>query len=155
AYPVTVISYACWQSRFAEDRKVVGREVIVNGRAFTIIGVAPPEFIGLELSYVPEMWFPLMMQSAFKPIMPGPAKGSRAWLEDRKVLSVFVAGRLKSGVSVVKAESELKEVAANLAKEYPQENEGMSIRLSRPGVWGGFGRGWLMGFSGVLMGVAG
>jgi predicted permease len=155
AHPVAVISYPCWQRRFGGDQGVVGRDVLVNGRDFTIIGIAPPEFIGLELSYVPEIWFPLMMQSEFKPLMPGPAKGSRAWLEDRSVMSVFVAGRLRSGVTVTQAETALKKVAANLAKEYPRENDGMSICLSRPGVWGGFGRGWLLGFSGVLMGVAG
>jgi predicted permease len=155
AHQVAVISYSCWQRRFGGERSVVGRDVLVNGLPFTIIGVAPQDFIGLELSYVPEVWFPLTMQNGFKPIMPGPAKGSRAWLEDRSVLSVFVAGRLKPGVTVAKAESELQGVAANLAKEYPRENEGMSIRLSRPGVWGGSVRGWLLGFSGVLMGVAG
>jgi predicted permease len=155
AHQVAVISYSCWQRRFGADRTVVGREVLVNRLPFTIIGVAPQDFIGLELSYVPEMWFPLTMQNGFKPIMPGPAKGSRAWFEDRSVLSVFVAGRLKPGVTVAKAETQLKEIAANLAKGYPRENEGMNIRLSRPGVWGGSVRGWLLGFSGVLMGVAG
>jgi putative ABC transport system permease protein len=155
AHPVAVISYSSWQRRFGGDRSIVGHDVLVNGRAFTIIGVAPPEFIGLELSYVPEIWFPLMMQNEFKPLMPGPPKGSRGWFEDRSVLSVFVAGRLKPGVTVAQAETGLKRVAAHLATEYPREIEGMSISLSRPGVWGGFGRGWMLGFSGVLMGVAG
>jgi hypothetical protein len=63
AHPVAVLSHKCFERRFGADPSVVGREMIVNGRSFTVIGVAPPGFIGLEVNYAPEIWFPLMMQS--------------------------------------------------------------------------------------------
>src|SRR4030095_1829174 len=60
AHPVMVISYDCWQKRFAGDPNVVGRGVLVNARSYTIIGVAPRGFFGTEIGYVAEMWFPVM-----------------------------------------------------------------------------------------------
>ncbi len=76
AHPVAVISHRCFERRFGGDPAVVGRDALINGLSFTIIGVAPPHFLGLEINYTPEIWFPLMMQSE---ITPG-----REWLNDRK-----------------------------------------------------------------------
>ena len=147
AHPVAVISHRCWRQRFGADPTVAGKSVIVNGRSFTIIGVAPPQFIGLEVNYVPEAWFPLMMQSEIRP--------GREWLNDRKRESFFVAGRLKPGVSAAQAGSSFNIIAAELAREHPNENEGMTIKLSPPGLFGVAGRGTILGFSVVLMGVVG
>src|SRR5262249_54055530 len=147
AHPVAVISHRCFEQRFGADPSLVGKSVIVNGRSFTVIGVAPPGFIGLEVNYVPEIWFPLMMQSEIRP--------GREWLNDRKRESFFVAGRLKPGVSTAQAGSSFKIIAAELAREHPDRNEGMVIELSPPGLFGSVGRGPILGFSGVLMGVVG
>ena len=67
AHPVAVITYNCWQKRFAGSTDVIGKNVIVNGRSFTIIGVAGQGFHGSEISYVPEMWFPMMMLGQIEP----------------------------------------------------------------------------------------
>src|SRR5262245_13487291 len=147
AHPVAVLSHKCFERRFGADPSVVGRELIVNGRSFTVIGVAPPGFIGLEVNYAPEIWFPLMMQSEIRP--------GREWLNNRKREGLFLAGRLKPGSNAAQAESSLKIIAAALAREYPNENEGMSIELSPPGLFGALGRGPILGFSTVLMGVVG
>src|SRR5262249_14839973 len=77
------------------------------------------------------------------------------WLNNRKRESLFLAGRLKPGITAAQAESSLKIIAAALAREYPNENEGMSIELSPPGLFGALGRGPILGFSTVLMGVVG
>ena len=77
-----------------------------------------------------------------------------AWLEDRKQWSLFVAGRLKPGVSLARAQAALKTIADQLAREHPNENQGKTVVLSRPGLWGAF-RDWGLGFPGALMGVAG
>ena len=147
AHPVAVLSHKCFERRFGADPSVVGRELIVNGRSFTVIGVAPPGFIGLEVNYAPEIWFPLMMQSEIRP--------GREWLNNRKREGLFLAGRLRPGSNAAQAESSLKIIAAALAREYPNENEGMSIELSPPGLFGALGRGPILGFSTVLMGVVG
>ncbi len=61
AHPVTVITYKCWQRRFAGDPNIVGRSVMVNAHSFIIIGVAPQGFYGTEIGYMADMWFPMMM----------------------------------------------------------------------------------------------
>ncbi|MGH9838963.1 MAG: ABC transporter permease [Blastocatellia bacterium] len=147
AHPVAVISHRCFERRFGADPAVVGRNALINGRSFTVIGVAPPQFLGLEINYVPEIWFPLMMQSE---ITPG-----REWLNDRKRDNLFLAGRLKPGVSAAQAGSSFKLMAAQLAREHPSENADLAIELSPPGLFGAVGRGPILGFSGVLMGVVG
>lgn len=147
AHPVTVITYNCWQKRFAGASDAVGKSVIVNGRSFEIIGVAQPGFYGSEISYVPEMWFPMMMLGQIEP-------GSD-YLEVRDTDNLFVQGRLKPGVTTPQAEAALKSIAAQLASEYPNENENKTIALSPPGLFGAFMRGPILGFAGVLMAVVG
>jgi predicted permease len=147
AHPVAVLTYDCWQNRFAGDPQVIGKTVIVNGRNFTIIGVAQPGFYGTEIAYRPEMWFPMMMQAQID------AADHR--LEMRDEYRFFVQGRLKPGVAMAQAENELKIIAAQLAREFPNDNEGMTIALSSPGLFGALLRGPVMGFAGVLMAVVG
>ena len=147
AHPVAVITYNCWQKRFAGSTDVIGKNVIVNGRSFTVIGVAGQGFHGSEISYVPEMWFPMMMLGQIEP-------GSD-YLEDRDSANLFVQGRLNPGVTTQQAETQLKTIAAELAREYPNENENKTITLSPPGLFGAFMRGPIVGFAGVLMAVVG
>lgn len=147
AHPVAVITYNCWQKRFAGATDVVGKNVIVNGRSFTIIGVAGQGFHGSEISYVPEMWFPMMMLGQIEP--------GNDYLEDRDSANLFVQGRLNPGVTTQQAETQLKTIAAELAREYPNENENKTIMLSPPGLFGAFMRGPIVGFAGVLMAVVG
>jgi hypothetical protein len=59
--PFAVLSYRCWRDRFGGDPQIAGRTVRVNGFAYTVLGVAPPEFHGSELFYWPEMWIPMSM----------------------------------------------------------------------------------------------
>ncbi len=147
AYPVTVITYNCWRKRFAGAADAIGRSVIINGRSFSIIGVAQQGFHGSEISYVPEMWFPMMMLAQIEP--------GNNYLEDRDSANFFVQGRLKPDVTTPQAEGALKSIAAQLAREYPNENENKTIELSPPGLFGAFMRGPILGFAGVLMAVVG
>jgi predicted permease len=147
AHPVAVITYDCWQKRFAGDPQVVGKNVIVNGRNFTVIGVAPQGFYGSEIGYRPEIFFPTMMQAQIE--------GRRSVLEERDNFRFFAQGRLKPGVTARQAEAELNTIAAQLAREFPRENEGMAIALSPPGLIGSRMRGPVIGFASVLMAVVG
>jgi macrolide transport system ATP-binding/permease protein len=146
AHPVAVITYDCWQKRFAGDPQVVGKTVVVNGRAFAIIGVAPQGFYGSEILYRPEIWAPMMMQAQID-----------GWstLEARDEPTFFAQGRLKPGVTTSQAETELKIIAAQLAREFPNENEGMTVTLSPAGLLGAWMRGPITGFAVVLMAVVG
>ena len=62
--PVAVISFGCWQRRFAQDRNLIGRKIVVNGMPLEIVGVAPPGFFGTRAGTAPEFWLPTTMQSA-------------------------------------------------------------------------------------------
>ncbi len=145
-HPIAVLTYDCWQKRFAGDPQAIGKTVIVNGRNFTIIGVAPQGFYGTEIIYRPEIWFPTMMQEQID-----------GWssLEGRDQPTFFTQGRLKPGVTMSQAEAELKTIAAQLAREFPEQNEGMTITLSPAGLLGAWMRGPIIGFAGVLMAVVG
>ncbi|MGH9753644.1 MAG: ABC transporter permease, partial [Blastocatellia bacterium] len=133
AHPVAVLTYDCWQKRFAGDPQVIDKTMIVNGGAFTIIGVAPQGFYGSEIPYRPEIWFPTMMQARIE--------GGQSSLEARDFANFFAQGRLKPGVTAWQAEAELNNIAAQLAREFPKENEGMAIALSPAGLLGSFMRG--------------
>src|SRR5215468_6110968 len=76
-------------------------------------------------------------------------------LETRGNSTFFAQGRLKPGVTMSQAEAELKAIAAQLAREFPNENEGMTVTLSPAGLLGAWMRGPIGGFAGVLMAVVG
>jgi predicted permease len=145
AHPVTVISHESWQRRFGTDANIVGKNILVNGHTYTIIGVTPPGFFGSEIGFRPEFWFPSMMLSQIEP--------GRDYLNSRDTSNFFIQGRLKPGVTLGQAEAALKNIAAQLAREYPKDNEGFSITLAPPGLFGSFMRGSVLSFASVLMTV--
>ena len=147
SHPVAVISYGCWQKRFASEHSIVGQPLTLNGHVFTIIGVAPEGFNGTEVAYAPELFVPMMMAHEVEP-------GS-SWLESRDSDNMFAVGRLKPGVTVAQAESALTNITLQLAKEYPHENEGRGVRLLTPGLFIPDIRDSVISFSTVLMGVVG
>src|SRR5215472_2040524 len=61
SHPVAVMSYACWQGRFASDQNIAGSHVLLNGVNFTVIGVTPKDFNGTEVAYAPDLFVPMMM----------------------------------------------------------------------------------------------
>jgi predicted permease len=125
--PYLVLSYPYWQNHFAGDPSVVGRTVQVNKHPFTIIGVAPAEFRGTEMYFTPNFWVPLLNEEQ-----------SGGWfdLDTRGSRGLWVAGRLKTGVTPAQATADLNSVAAYLEKSYPKEDQQMSFSLARPGLMG-------------------
>ncbi|HSE96887.1 MAG TPA: ABC transporter permease [Blastocatellia bacterium] len=143
AHPLTVISYQCWQQRFGAAPDIIGKNVIANGRSYTVVGVAPRGFFGTEIIAAPELWFPMAMQAQIE-------MGSD-YLENRGAETTLVQGRLKPGVSVEQAETVLNSIALQLEAEYPNENEGKRVGLASAGMMGGRARGPVLGFTGLLM----
>src|SRR5580658_1060673 len=146
-HPQIVLSYACWQNRFGSDPEVAGKHVKLDGFDYTILGVAPPFFYGTERIYTPEFWVPMAMQAQIDM--------GDDYHEKRGNRSIFLVGRRKSGITPAGAEAALNVIAQRLGQEYPATNEGMKIVLTPPGLAGSYLRGPVMGFSGVLMLVAG
>jgi predicted permease len=146
-HPVAVISYACWQLRFAGDPGVLGSKIKLNGMDYSVVGVAPRGFSGTEVIFTPDIWVPIAMEPQIEP--------GNNWLDQRGDQNLFVAGRLKPGVTLPRAEAALNAIAAELGREYPRENAGIKIVLSPPGLFGTYIRGTVRAFAAVLMGVAG
>ena len=145
-HPVAVISFRYWQLRFGSDPGAIGRPIIVNGRQYTIIGVAPRGFFGTDVVAAPDLWFPLAMQPVLENGSPR--------IDDRRADALFVLGRLAPGVGRGQAAAELDGVAAGLAREFPDVNGDTRVVLTPPGLFGGAMRGPLLGFTGLLLTIA-
>ena len=145
SHPVMILSYACWQKRFAADPSIIGRKILLNTHPFTVVGVAPPGFVGTEVAYAPEFWVPMMMA---KQIEPG-----STWLDQRESDNLFVIGRLKPGVSVEQAKAQLDALTIQMAKEHPKENAGRRVLLMPPGLFIPDIRNSIFAFSGLLAAV--
>jgi predicted permease len=145
-HPLAVITYNCWQRRFAADPDIAGKKVKVGGLDYTILGVTPPGFVGTELIFTPEIFVPIAMAAQLE---------GYNWTDERRDSNGFTVGRLKPGVSMKTAEGAINAITAQLGREYPDADAGMSIVLSPPGMAGTYLRGAITGFSAVLMVVAG
>jgi predicted permease len=148
SHPVAVISYGCWQRRFGADPSVIGKDIILNGHTFNVVGITPEGFNGTEIAYTPEIWVPMMMQEWIEP-------GYLKWLDRRDTQNIFATGRLKPGVSMAQAEASLNILAEQIGKEYPETNEGQTVMLTPPGLIHPMLRGPVIGFTWILMALVG
>jgi len=144
-HPVVVLSHRSWLSRFGGAREILGEDVLVNGRSYTVVGVAAPGFDGTEIVVAPEVFIPIAMQAAID--------RGRDWLDDRGAEGIYVQGRLRPGVGLELAQASLDAVALELEREYPRVNEGKRVSLSAAGLMSGRMRSGFLGFTGFLMGV--
>jgi predicted permease len=142
AAPVVVISHGFWQRRLSGDPAAVGRVVQINGRPFTIVGVAPPGFIGPMNGLAADMWLPMMMQRDVTPGDRLQARGS-GWLQ--------AFGRLAPGVTRAQAQAALDVVAARLAQAHPELNG--QRRLVVTPIWRDGVGAVLLPVLGVVLGV--
>ncbi len=125
APPTAVVSYEFWRQKLGSSSDVVGKKIVVNALPVTILGVAPPEFFGLEPGGSPGLYVPLSMYSAEEARQDGTDSGS-TYLKDQKVWWAGVVGRLKAGVTATQAEAELKVIfdqALNAEVPVPDANK--------------------------------
>ncbi|MDQ6888585.1 MAG: ABC transporter permease [Gemmatimonadota bacterium] len=127
--PVAVLSDDLWRRRFAADPSAIGTTVVLNGHVFTIIGVAPPRFIGPELDdRVPDVWLPIMMFQQAAPNEPD-------LLESRAARELRVIARLAPGVDRARADGAVSALASRLAAAYPGDYQTLGLSVS--GLTGG------------------
>ncbi len=100
ASSVAVISYRAWERDFHRAPDIVGREILLSGAAFTIVGVAPERFSGTELYFHPEIFIPLSAIRTVYPALPVDV------LNDRTDGMLTVLGRLAPGVTATQASAE-------------------------------------------------
>ena len=104
---VAVISYAYWAGRFARDAGIVGKSVTLNGIPFTIVGVAPQAFYGVETGTEPDIWVPFDDKENMRPWGSQPSGGTNSVFTARNWICLNIMGRLKNGVTKAQAASAL------------------------------------------------
>ena len=112
--PVVVLSNGFWQRHLGGDPNIVGRNLLLNGRKFEVIGVASPD---LDFPVGAETWTPLDL---------GSATGT-----DRENHYLQVIGRVKTGTSIAQAQADVQAIADRLAQQLPNTNAGHGIRVVR------------------------
>lgn len=110
-----LLSYGYWKSGFGGDPGVLGTKVLLDGAPYEILGVMPAGF-----------YFPTRQTLAWAPLAFTPED-----FEDRGNNYLRAVARVRSGVSVEQARSEMKEIAARLEREHPAENEKVGILVNR------------------------
>ena len=111
-HPVVMVSYGYWQRRHGGDPAAVGREIRLNGRPFTIVGVAPRAFTGSLRGLSPAIYGSRMMVNQLN-------NSDDNELEARTNQGVFAKARLKPGVSIGQAEIVLARLTRSLREQYP------------------------------------
>jgi putative ABC transport system permease protein len=111
---VALISYALWQKRFAGKADAIGQSLNLDGRNYNVVGVMPP---GFDLPAVADVWIPLQVNIDTLP------------LTERAATNNTIVARLKPGVSLNQADTELKAIARQLEQEYPDFRRGWSVKV--------------------------
>ncbi|HEY6320527.1 MAG TPA: ABC transporter permease, partial [Thermoanaerobaculia bacterium] len=123
AHPVVVLSDGLWHRRFAADPGIVGQAIEIDGQGFTVVGVAAPGFSGLSVLNATELWVPVAMHQQILP------SAIRRYFPLRRPLMFSLVGRLRPGIGLSRAEAEMRALAAELARRYPDANEGRTVSL--------------------------
>lgn len=125
ASPVVVISHGLWQRLYGGGPQALGAEIRLFGKPFYIVGIAPPDFPGSYAVVPTQVWTPLAL---YRRVRTGDLDLNRrgwGWLS--------ATGRLREGVDLQQAQSEMDVLGARLAAEHPRFNRGMGYRLHPAG----------------------
>jgi predicted permease len=148
AHPVAILSHRVWKQRYGSDAEILGQTVFVNDRPYTVVGIAPEGFTGLSTIMAPDVWVPTMMVNQAFPY--------HVKLDGRGDPWLTLVGRLEPGVSLARAKDELDRIAADLAREYPDDNTGKgfnALAVNRTRILSSDATGTAKQFSGLLMAV--
>ena len=141
--PVAIISDRLWRERFGAATDILDREIVLNGRTCSIVGVMPPGFAGL--SFDADLWVPSMMVSL--------TSTNPKVVQDRGNRWVGALGRLRDGVSFQQAQDDMTRVAAQLEQQYPDTNRerGVLVLSMKDALLGSTGSLLVLLFTAVLL----
>jgi putative ABC transport system permease protein len=120
---VALIGFGLWQRRFGADPQIVGEHIRLNDYEYTIVGVLPKGFRGY--TDAAEVWIPMMMRDA-----AWPQVAKYDFLHTRDIHFHKVLARLKPGVTIAMAQTQMETIAAQLAKAYPKENRERGVLVT-------------------------
>jgi predicted permease len=141
-----VMSYGFWQHRFAGDPAIVGRDLVLNGDHFTVIGVASRTYTGNTI-LTTDVWVPLTSYAQAMPTDNMLRGRENAWL--------VMGGRLKPGVTLKQAQTEVSAIFAQMQQQYPEAYRDRGIALAPASRLPGLGTDIVLPFIGVLAVVVG
>jgi predicted permease len=118
AAAVVVLSENLWRDRFGSNPGLIGQSIALDMRSFTVVGILPASFRYPEGAPRQDVWISVMQDPLFGPLTSQPG-----------VRLLGVIGRLEPGVSLAQAQAEMNTVGARLAKEFPAEDSGLTIRI--------------------------
>src|SRR5215471_11264296 len=120
-HPVVVLGYSFWK-KLGADPTLVGSPITLNGHSFTVIGVAPAAFTGVDIGFSPDLWVPMSMHQWVRP-------GADFWWETRRALLLSIIARLNPGVTMSEAQAQMRTIAKQLEHAYSDVNKERSISL--------------------------
>jgi putative ABC transport system permease protein len=115
---VAVLSENLWRSRFGSNPALIGQSITLDMRSFTVVGILPASFRYPDGAPHQDVWISVAQDPLFGPRMREP--GARV---------LVGIGRIKPGISLKQAQAEMNTLGARLAKQYPAEDSGSTIRI--------------------------
>jgi putative ABC transport system permease protein len=115
---VAVLSENLWRSRFGSNPALIGQSITLDMRSFTVVGILPASFRYPDGAPHQDVWISVAQDPLFGPRMSEP--GARV---------LVGIGRIKPGVSLTQAQAEMDTLGARLAKQYPAQDSGLTIRI--------------------------
>jgi predicted permease len=112
AAPVVIVSYRMWQHRFAGDEAAIGRQMVLNGISYSVVGITPPGFRLMTSEF--DVYTPLGQDTA-------------RYMQNREAHGLRVVARLRASATPAGARGELAAVGKRLAAEYPKSNRGRTF----------------------------
>jgi predicted permease len=146
ASEAAVLAWPAWKSDFGADPNIVGKTIRLNKRPYTIVGVTPEGFYGTEKLGYADIFVPMANQASLDGVN---------WLESRNVPQVYSVVRIKDGVTMPQVQAELDTIATRMARQYPKDDEKLSLKLTRPGLMGDFFGKPARAFLAGVLGLAG
>ncbi|HEY2460746.1 MAG TPA: ABC transporter permease [Candidatus Acidoferrum sp.] len=119
AAPVVLISERLWRKRFGADKNIIGKQIKLDRRSFSVAGILPKDFQFPFQQPPIDLWLPVQQDTQFKDLLP--RRGGHY---------LSVVARIKPGVAAQQAQAELESIQANLIKQYPADNVGWGVRLT-------------------------
>ena len=117
---VAVLGHDFWVGQFGARRSVVGSHIRLNGIEFTVIGVAPAQFTGIDTVMRPQIFVPIAMS---------PRTEERNYLHDRNHGWLFIKGRLKPGVTLEQAQADVAALSAQLERLHQVTTRDLRLRV--------------------------
>jgi predicted permease len=145
--PVVVLSHGLWTRRFGASRAALNGTLLLNGRTFRIVGVAPASFHGTTLGLLSDFWIPAAHERAVRPLGIRTTRGLRGF---------FGFARLTPGTTVEQARAAVDMLARRLQREYPDSNRSVSFAVLSESDGRIFPtvRGSVIGAAGVVVAIA-